>query len=48
LQYERQPIPREVFLQYRNENMKKNMLDAVREVFPKMAEEFDVTNINNF
>ena len=34
VQFERNPLPREVFKQYRNENMRNNMLAAIKEVNP--------------
>jgi len=30
--YDKQPLPRDVFQEYRNENMRKNMLDAIKAV----------------
>ena len=30
-------MPREVFLNYRNENMRNNILEAIKEVDPQLA-----------
>jgi hypothetical protein len=45
--YERVNPPREVFQQYRNENLRKNMLEAIQKVNPQAADELLKSNAPN-